>query len=155
MCLRSKWPCSRVCSWFLGKSRKCHNVAPTYHFIQKKIITIHAHLTANGLKPSKPTICLLGNRRVKIPLLVTFTKKLRICNWVAVILTKLIPFAVLAFEMKHIHSESYIKEKRVILDSFFKGTVIIKYNMIWLRSAQTVDSLHHLLKIINNKYFEH
>ena len=115
----------------------------------KKIITIHAHLTAYGLIPSKPAICLLSNGGIEIPLLVTFAKKLRICYQVAILLTKLVLLTMLAFEMEDINSECDITEERIILDSLSKGAVIVEENVIWLCARNTVGLLDHLLLIEN------
>jgi hypothetical protein len=144
-----KWPCSGVSSWLLGKSCKGHDVAPAYHFIKKEIITIHAHLTAYGLIPTKPAICLLGNGRIEIPLLVTFAKKLRVCNRVAILLAKLVLLTMLAFEMEDVNSECDITEERIISDSLSKGAVVIEENVIWLCARNTVGSLDHLLLVEN------
>jgi hypothetical protein len=92
---------------------------------------------------------LLGNGRIKIPLLVTFAKKLRVCNRVAILLTKLVLLTMLAFEMEDINGECDIMEERIIPDSLSEGAVVVEENVIWLCARNTVGSLDHLLLVEN------
>lgn len=146
--LRREWPCSWVGSGLLGESCECHDVASAYHFIKEEIITIDAHLATYGLIPAKPAICLLGNGRIKVPLLEAFSKKLRISDWIAILLTELVLFTVLAFEMEDIDRECDILEERIILNSLAKGTIVVEENVVWLGAGNTIGSLDHFLPVV-------
>lgn len=143
-----EWPCSRVGSGLHGESCECHDIVPAYHFIKEEIIMINVHLTTYGLIPAKPAICLLCNQRIKIPLLETFSKKLWISNWIAILLTELVLFTVLAFEMEDVNNEHNILEERIMLNSLAKGTIIVKENVIWLGAGNTTSLLDHFLLVV-------
>ena len=100
---------------------------------------MNSHFTTYGMIS---TFCNWG---IKIPLLLAFTKKFRVCSRIAIFLAKPIFLTVFAFEVEDINDESYILKEWIIPDSLCNGTVVIEKDVIWLGAWYLVSSLDHLL----------
>ena len=84
------------------------------------------HLAAYCMIATQPAVCLLCNRRIKIPLFCALTNKLGICSRIAMILTELILLAVLALEVENVNSQSNISKKGSFLTAFAMEQLLSK-----------------------------
>lgn len=94
---------------------------------------------------TQPAVGLLCDGRVKVPLFVTFTSKLRKCDWVAVGLAKSVCDGMLALEMEDINRKPDTVEIGVIPYNLCKLAVIVEENMVRHCSGYSKRPLDHLL----------
>jgi hypothetical protein len=99
--------------------------------IKEKIVPIWQHFTHDRIEGPKPNICLLCNRRVEIPCLVTFAIKFPVHGRIAITLAVLVSDGMLAVEVKDVNCEANIGKHRVVFDMFRERAVIVKKNVIW------------------------
>ena len=108
------------------------------------------HVTYYGMEATQPNIRLLSCRRVEYPLAVLISQLLPFRR-VAVLLTELVRFLMLALEVEDINCEDDLIKEPIFLGSqmFLQATVVVEEDHCWeILLSEIVDQLQKVLYYI-------